>query len=142
MVAMYIRHIRTITKGSQFQNFSTFTCVNMMTSTATGAGGMWDLKPSEGNVFVRGKPICDDGWGQNEADVACRFVFNILRSQICLQTFNGILLGSQQTPQSTVVVIFNFSPDLLVLVEEDRQSNRDTETLLEEASEWTMSNVR
>ena len=28
---------------------------------------------SEGNVLVRGRPVCDDGWGDNEADVACRF---------------------------------------------------------------------
>ena len=31
--------------------------------------------PSEGNVYVRGRPVCDDSWGQNEADVVCRFVF-------------------------------------------------------------------
>jgi len=30
------------------------------------------LTPSEGNVLVRGRPVCDDGWGQNEADVVCR----------------------------------------------------------------------
>ena len=33
------------------------------------------LTPSEGNVLVRGRSVCDDGWGQNEADVVCRFVF-------------------------------------------------------------------
>ena len=27
---------------------------------------------SEGNVLVGGRPVCDDGWGDNEADVACR----------------------------------------------------------------------
>merc|ERR1712037_46026 len=30
------------------------------------------LMPSEGNVYVRGRPVCDDGWGQNEANVVCR----------------------------------------------------------------------
>merc|ERR1719151_406050 len=30
------------------------------------------LTPSEGNVLVRGRSVCDDGWGQNEADVVCR----------------------------------------------------------------------
>jgi len=30
------------------------------------------LMPSEGNVYVRGRPVCDDSWGQNEADVVCR----------------------------------------------------------------------
>jgi len=30
------------------------------------------LTSSEGNVLVRGRPVCDDGWGQNEADVVCR----------------------------------------------------------------------
>ena len=34
------------------------------------------LSPSEGNVLVRGRPVCDDGWGQNEADVVCRFVLH------------------------------------------------------------------
>ena len=28
--------------------------------------------PNEGNILVRGRPVCDDGWGDNEADVACR----------------------------------------------------------------------
>ena len=27
----------------------------------------------EGNVYVDNKPICDDGWGQADADVVCRF---------------------------------------------------------------------
>jgi len=26
----------------------------------------------EGNVFVRGRPVCDDSWGIDDADVACR----------------------------------------------------------------------
>ena len=27
--------------------------------------------PNEGNVFVNGKPVCDDGWDTNDASVAC-----------------------------------------------------------------------
>ena len=37
------------------------------------------LTASEGNVLVRGRFVCDDGWGQNEAEVVCRFV------DLCLQ---------------------------------------------------------
>ena len=29
---------------------------------------------SEGNVFVYGKPVCDDYWGRRDADVACRML--------------------------------------------------------------------
>eukprot|EP00092_Neocalanus_flemingeri_P006029 GFUD01006497.1.p1 GENE.GFUD01006497.1~~GFUD01006497.1.p1 ORF type:complete len:1454 (-),score=172.81 GFUD01006497.1:158-4519(-) len=29
---------------------------------------------SEGNVFVNGKPVCDEGWGVNEAAVTCRLL--------------------------------------------------------------------
>ena len=30
--------------------------------------------PSEGNVFVNGKPVCDDLWDNNDATVACRML--------------------------------------------------------------------
>ena len=29
-------------------------------------------KDSEGNIIIDGKPVCDDGWGLNDAKVACR----------------------------------------------------------------------
>ena len=32
-------------------------------------GGTTD---SEGNVFIDGKPVCDDHWDLNDAKVACR----------------------------------------------------------------------
>ena len=38
---------------------------------------------SEGNVLVRGRPVCDDGWGDNEADVACRLGLVIFVSIPC-----------------------------------------------------------
>ena len=28
--------------------------------------------PGEGNVFLDGSPVCDDGWGSPDATVACR----------------------------------------------------------------------
>ena len=28
----------------------------------------------EGNVFVNGKPVCDDMWDENDAIVACRML--------------------------------------------------------------------
>merc|ERR1712106_380323 len=30
--------------------------------------------PGEGNVFVNGKPVCDDKWDKNDATVACRML--------------------------------------------------------------------
>ena len=29
---------------------------------------------NEGNVFVNGKPVCDDMWDKNDATVACRML--------------------------------------------------------------------
>ena len=40
IVALYIRHICTITKGSVFPDLSTFTNVIMMTATAVGVGAV------------------------------------------------------------------------------------------------------
>ena len=28
----------------------------------------------EGNVFVNGRPVCDDSWDMKDADVACKMV--------------------------------------------------------------------
>ena len=39
--------------------------------------------PNEGNILVRGRPVCDDGWGDNEADVACRWGLVIFVSIPC-----------------------------------------------------------
>eukprot|EP00092_Neocalanus_flemingeri_P017447 GFUD01018873.1.p1 GENE.GFUD01018873.1~~GFUD01018873.1.p1 ORF type:complete len:621 (+),score=132.83 GFUD01018873.1:14-1876(+) len=48
------------------------------TNTTTGTNNTITLQggsvPSEGNVFVNGKPVCDDGWGTNDAAVACRML--------------------------------------------------------------------
>ena len=35
---------------------------------------MADIPASEGNVYIDGKPICDDGWDKNAAIVACRML--------------------------------------------------------------------
>ena len=48
MVALYIsRHVCAITKGSQFEILSTFTCVDMMTSTAVGVGAVAAPNPKD-----------------------------------------------------------------------------------------------
>eukprot|EP00092_Neocalanus_flemingeri_P030752 GFUD01033395.1.p1 GENE.GFUD01033395.1~~GFUD01033395.1.p1 ORF type:complete len:725 (+),score=108.76 GFUD01033395.1:33-2207(+) len=48
------------------------------TTSEPGVNNMITLQggsvPSEGNVFVNGKPVCDDGWDTNEAAVACRML--------------------------------------------------------------------
>ena len=39
-------------------------------------GGNGDLGGDvmKGNVYVDGKPVCDDGWGAEEAKVICRYL--------------------------------------------------------------------
>lgn len=39
---------------------------------ATGVCLLQGPKATEGNVFLKGKPVCDDGWGELEADTVCR----------------------------------------------------------------------
>ena len=34
---------------------------------------------TKGNVFLDGSPICDDGWSQEDATVACRFNLQTLQ---------------------------------------------------------------
>ena len=38
--------------------------------TVTGGYG-----PNEGNIMIGGRPVCDDLWSQEDAQVVCRFDF-------------------------------------------------------------------
>ena len=78
---------------------------------------------SEGNVLVGGRPVCDDGWGDNEADVACR-LGPVLFVYIPCSGFLHIFL------------------DLSATSTEVQQQTHDLETLLEENLLWTTSNAR
>ena len=48
-------------------------CTNSTTTAQTTElrGGSF---PNEGNLFINGKPVCDDGWDNNDALVACRML--------------------------------------------------------------------
>ena len=94
------------------------------------------LTASEGNVLVRGRFVCDDGWGQNEAEVVCRFV------DLCLKLALLKFFPLQQSQTVRFCYTLLLSPDLLVTAEEARRQTRDTEMLLEATLAWTMSNVR
>merc|ERR1711934_1066669 len=61
--------VRVNKTDSQQEENSTIPIFPFAHDEVTLQGG---LMPSEGNVYVRGRPVCDDSWGQNEADVVCR----------------------------------------------------------------------
>ena len=44
-------------------------CLEYFSGKLTLRGGS---RPSEGNVFFNGEPVCDDKWGNSEANVVCR----------------------------------------------------------------------
>ena len=95
------------------------------------------LTPSEGNVIVRGRPVCDDGWGQNEADVVCRFVF-VCYPPACENIFS-LLNSFFSSPKD----LFIFVAGLLDTAGGVPPQTQDLEMLLEEETlVWTMSNVR
>ena len=53
----------------------------------------------KGNVYFDDQPVCDDGWGSEEAKVACRWVYllskNLIFSPECWDTTKVFLKSSQ-----------------------------------------------
>ena len=43
--------------------------------------------PAEGNVFMNGKPVCDDMWDKNDATVACRMLGYVFNCMTCIFMF-------------------------------------------------------
>ena len=49
--------------------------------TSQPSRSMFSIK---GNVYIGERPVCDDGWGDEEARVACRYKDHILcKVQVC-----------------------------------------------------------
>ena len=44
------------------------------TTTASTTELQGGSSPNQGNLFVNGKPVCDDYWDNNDAIVACRML--------------------------------------------------------------------
>merc|ERR1711971_482803 len=61
--------VRVNKTDSQQEQNSTIPIFPFAHDEVTLQGG---LMPSEGNVYVCGRPVCDDSWGPNEAYVVCR----------------------------------------------------------------------
>ena len=54
---------------------STTSTTTASTTTTAQTTELWGGSfPYEGNLFVNGKPVCDDGWDNNDALVACRML--------------------------------------------------------------------
>ena len=66
---------------------------------------------NEGNVFLYGKPICDDQWDENDAVVACRMLGYIsLIIYTFFHLFSSDILGvCQQQDQSLALFSLNSS---------------------------------
>ena len=58
-----------------FKKLNTVGSITAAADVSSGNSAKLELKGGsnsrEGNVFVNGKPVCDDNWGREEAIVAC-----------------------------------------------------------------------
>jgi hypothetical protein len=84
----------------------------------------FENKINEGNVFIDGQPVCDDGWGEAEANIACRCSMSLSSR---LQEFSRML--GFETGVATTESRFGVSSDDFAM--DDLECRGDEETLFD-----------